>query len=423
MHIKLSHPLACRVNKWLRNIYVLLALLHSAPKASYSQILGEDILQGKSEVVLPFQYIGGYILIDVYFHNIIPLKFILDTGASNTILFDRYYPEIFGENYSDTLHVVGSDIGSGIEGYIVRNGSFKIKDSKTLIRDYIVLSHDYVNLEERIGVKIDGILGSEFFKRLTLEIDYQRKKLRIHNPDKFKPHKKDVAINTQIINGKPYIPTSINIGAKEIPINLLLDTGASVSLIINSDSDSLITLPKGSIPGYLGSGLSGDIMGHIGLISLLNLGPIRMQNLFTRFQNISDSTSIDVVRNGLIGNVLLSKFNMTIDYIKGKVYLKPNKYFKKKIEVDKSGLVLHAIGHELRKYIVHYVYPDSPAAQAGLVKGDIITKVGRCKTKNHRLEEIIKKFRGKSGKRLKVQYLRGATLLKKELILRPLIIQ
>ena len=46
------------------------------------------------KVEIPFEYINGFIVVDIIFEKVLPLKFILDTGAENTILLKRTYTDL-----------------------------------------------------------------------------------------------------------------------------------------------------------------------------------------------------------------------------------------------------------------------------------------------------------------------------------------
>ncbi len=409
-------------HKHLLIIFVVLIVSH---KNLYSQFLGSDLLSTKENVTIPFQLIGGFIIIDIKYNNIIPQKYIFDTGAANTILFDKNLPDIFNVKYSDTIKIVGADINKGIDAYIARNGNFELTDLNTTVkRDYIILAKDYLNLEKSLGVKIGGILGADFFKRLTVKIDYCKKTLVLSNPDFTKIPKNYTKLIAKIINGKPYINAIINLDSKPYNLRLLLDTGASTSIIINKNTENDIVFPDGLIHGYLGSGLSGNILGHLGIVQQLTIGEHNFNNIIGNFQNTElDSTNenITLYRNGLLGSTILSRFNIIIDYIQGFVYLKPNKDFDDKFKVDKSGLVLHAFGEKLNQFVIHYVYPDSPASGSGLKKGDVILKFQGCKSANLRLDQVSRKLQGKNGKIIALQILRDNVIMEKQFNLRPLI--
>lgn len=403
---------------------LLLIFCMLIPYASHAQYIGEDVLRGEKSVSVPFSSIGGFIVVKLNYNGIIPLNFIFDTGASNTILFDRTYADIFNTAYTDTIEVIGADIIGGLDGYVARQGTFTIANAGINVdRDYIVLSEDIIRLEESLGVPIHGILGSNFFRRLTLKINYVKRTITLYNPSKYNTPAKYEKIDSEVVNGKPYINTNITTDSTSATIQVLLDTGADVSTILHSNVSNSVTIPQNSVPGYLGTGLSGHIVGYIGRLESLSIGSNTFSQLIANYQEIEiDSLSPpSASRAGIIGNTILSRFHIIIDFIKGEVYLKPNKYARTKFKTDKSGLVLNAFGENLNLFVVHYVYPNSAAHTAGIRRGDIIEKVGRCKSKSLTLNKIMKNFQRKPGKTIRLTLLRNGSSFTTRLILKELI--
>jgi len=280
------------------------------PYASHAQYIGEDVLRGEKSVSVPFSNIGGFIVVKLNYNGII-------------ILFDRTYADIFNTAYTDTIEVIGADIIGGLDGYVARQGTFTIANAGINVdRDYIVLSEDIIRLEESLGVPIHGILGSNFFRRLTLKINYVKRTITLYNPSKYNTPAKYEKIDSEVVNGKPYINTNITTDSTSATIQVLLDTGADVSTILHSNVSNSVTIPQNSVPGYLGTGLSGHIVG---------------------------------------------------------------------------------------------------AHTAGIRRGDIIEKVGRCKSKSLTLNKIMKKFQRKPGKTIRLTLLRNGSSFTTRLILKELI--
>ena len=74
---------------------ILPHLLKSNPQS-------HPLLGTQNEIILPFDYYQGFIIVDIIFHKKIPLKFILDTGAENSVLLKatkRVDSEVFLTNY------------------------------------------------------------------------------------------------------------------------------------------------------------------------------------------------------------------------------------------------------------------------------------------------------------------------------------
>jgi C-terminal processing protease CtpA/Prc len=126
-------------------------------------------------------------------------------------------------------------------------------------------------------------------------------------------------------------------------------------------------------------------------------------------------------RNGIIGNQLLDRFTLIIDYIHNRVFVQPNPYFKKKFEFDRSGLFITASGAGLSKFIVFVVVPSSPAAKAGIVSGDEIKSINGVPASFFKLQDLMYKFRGKVGKKINMVILRNGERIRMELRLEDLI--
>lgn len=397
-------------SSYMTTLYKILVLTILLPIQGNSQMIGDDLLRGRKKLTIPFELVGNYIVLDIIYNGIVPLKFIYDTGANNTILFEKTYPEIFYTQYSDTMKIIGADANQALNGYIVRNGTFRIANANTknISRDYVVLSENYIKMESSLGVKIDGILGNDFFKRLTIEINYPKKRLTLWHPDKIKIHKKyETTLPITIKNGKPYVECGIDINSNTTQANLLIDTGAGTTLLLNENEN--IQIPQNAILSFLGNGLTGDMQGHVGIIQKLNIADIVFETFIGSFQKI-DSTYLDsniiIHRDGIIGNTILSRFDIILDMVNEKMYISKNKYFDRELMQDKSGLIIHAFGEKLRDYVVFYVYPDSPADKAGIRKDDIILRINRCKSKKIKLNKLLNKL-SKEGKTITLSILRN----------------
>jgi len=82
---------------------------------------------------------------------------------------------------------------------------------------------------------------------------------------------------------------------------------------------------------------------------------------------------------GLIGNDILRRFNIIINYEKEDIYLKPNKHFLDAFDYSYSGLELYMIEGII---IAGDVAKGSPAEAAGILEGDQIISVNNNLTQN-----------------------------------------
>lgn len=385
-----------------------------------SYLLGEY-----EEIVVPFTYANGFILVDVIFQRLLPLKFIVDTGAENSILLKKEYTDLLKTPYHKKIKLYGSDLSDEVTAYVCNGTYLQFLNSRSVRHNILVLENDFVHLDEYIGTRVDGILGAEFFKGLIIKIDYKKFELVLIDPSKFNKSrvKNYEVLDIEIINSKPYLKsvTEVKAGLK-VKTRLLIDTGAALTALFHHNTDSLLNTSGLIVKGSLGKGLGGDIEGFSGRIHRLQIGQFNFNNLLSSFQEI-DSLLLGpekVVRNGLIGNMLLERFEVFIDFHEAKLYLKAKKNYNKDFEYDKSGMTVFAYGNTLNKYYVRYVTENSPASDADIRPGDIILKIGLFSYKWYSLRQLNGVFSSRNGRRVKLKLKRGDEILIKELVLRDL---
>jgi C-terminal processing protease CtpA/Prc len=126
-------------------------------------------------------------------------------------------------------------------------------------------------------------------------------------------------------------------------------------------------------------------------------------------------------RNGLIGTQLLTRFQVFIDYVNEKLYLRAVGNYNRKFKMDKSGLFIFAMGQNLNIYIVQDTIDDSPASEADIRPGDIIKKVQGLPSTLYSLDNLLRIFQKREGKVIRLVIQRGQETLKKRIRLRELI--
>ena len=382
------------------------------------------IRSNSRKVEIPFEYDNNFIIVKVLFNGTFPLKFIFDTGAEHTILTKREITDLLQINYQREFKVMGSDMETVLTAYLAQGVNMQLNTLYAANRSILVLEDDYFKFEEFAGINVQGVLGADFFRRFVVEINYRRRVITLIDPAHFKPPSKLKAIDVEIQRNKPYLQTQTAITpANSLDTKLLIDTGASIAYLIHTNTHPDLKLPEQVILSNIGMGLGGFIEGFMGRIHKLDIGGHELQQVTTNFQDVSEEIDSAYLnqRNGIIGNVILSRFTVTIDYIHDKMYLQPNKEFKKKFKHDRSGLMLANTGPSLNTYTVFFVTPGSPADEAGIQKGDEIRTFRNLPASFVSLVDINKKLRGKPGKTIKLGLKRGEEKFKVKFKLRELI--
>lgn len=404
-------------------ILLLVALFHFAAGAQRPDM---EIGRGQKRIDIPFSYTNGFIIVNVIFDDFLPLQFIFDTGAEYTILSKREITDFLRIDYQRRLPIMGADLSTELYAYLAQGINLQVGDIKAVNRSVLVLEEDYFHFEEYTGVNVQGILGSDFFRRFIVQIDYRRAVISLYDPQHFElPGKGYQELPIEIERGKPYLLATVNFHPDTaIQVRLLLDTGAGLALLLHTDTHPGLKLPDRVIPSNLGAGLGGFLRGYMGRIQKLDVGPFVFKEVTAQFQKLPeglDTARMAFNRNGIVGNEVLGRFTLILDYMKGRAYVAPNRFFKDKFTHDRSGLLLAATGMQLNEFLVYGVVPGSPAYQAGLRVGDEVTAINGLPAAFFNLASISRKLRKQVGKKVSLRISRGDTNMRFTFLLRELI--
>lgn len=400
-----------------------LALLWAWPSSAQS---GFYIPKYQRQVDIPFEYVNNFIILTLQFNRTLPLKFILDTGAEHTIISKREITDLMGVDYEREYRMKGADLTTELIAYLVRRVRFEIPDKLLAPSvDILVLQEDYFRFEEYAGVDVHGILSASVFSRYFIKINYERRVITLYERDHYQPAQAGfLKTPVEVLRNKIYMNTRLQIRPdSSINIKLLVDTGAGLPLLLFSNTDSLLRPPANALSSNIGMGLGGYLEGFVGRTQMLELGQFSQKGIITYFQTLDTVLDAEYLnhRNGLIGNILLDRFQVVFDYQDEVIWLKPAKSYSEGFVYDRSGLNVIASGVNLNTFSIQSVLPNSPAAEVDLRKGDVILRVGRTPTVLMSLGDIQRKFQKSAGKKVKVVVRRDGVRLKKQVVLRDLI--
>ncbi len=391
----------------------------------FGQIHDMSLLKGARKVDIPFEYVNNFIVVKLIFNRTFPLKFIFDTGAEHTILTKREITDLLNVNYLREFKVLGSDMKTELTAYLANDIHLKINNIVFFNHSILVLEDDYFRFDEFAGVNVQGILGADLFRRFIVKVNYQRRVITLYDPKYFSPPQDFREIPVELKRNKPYLfaDALFQDQQEESDVKLLVDTGASLALLLHTDTDSTFHLPPNVILSNIGMGLGGFLVGYVGRISQLDMSGYNLTQVLTNFQDTNPDIDPDFLnnRNGIIGNQLLFRFTIIIDYVRSKMYLKPNRHFDEKFQYDKSGISLAASGVSLNNYTILYLVPGSPAEEVGLQKGDEVKKINGWPVSFFSLEDMNRKLRKKTGKCIRLVVRRNGERLKFRFRLRPLL--
>lgn len=128
-----------------------------------------------------------------------------------------------------------------------------------------------------------------------------------------------------------------------------------------------------------GEGLGGAIDMELMVLKEVKIGPYRFKNVPSYiFEDENNVTSYPYM-GGLIGNDILRRFNVIINYEKGDIHITPNKHYGEEFDYSYTGLELYYIQGLI---LAGDVAKGSPAEAAGLMEGDEVLAVNKNFSQN-----------------------------------------
>ena len=194
----------------------------------------------------------------------------------------------------------------------------------------------------------------------------------------------------------------------------MIDTGASLAAWLALFTNEQLSLPDKTIPALLGQGLSGQISGENGRILKLKVGEFEFKNPVVSFPDSSSVYGIidNKLRNGSIGNDILRRFNLVINYHDKVLLLKPNSDFPDLFSYNLSGMEVEKPHLNLPVYTVFEVIKGSPADLAGVQVDDQISVINHLNTNTLTLDGINSILHGYNSKSVRLKILRNGKALR-----------
>lgn len=406
---------------------------------------------------IPFQLVNNLPIVAVEINGT-PLSFILDTGVKSTILFSLEEADSVQVRNTSPVLLQGLGPGGTVKALKSLNNTVKVGDAIDRNHALYIIFDSSLNFSPRMGIPIHGILGNDFFQNFIVRISYSTQVITVYDPQRF-PLKKcrkceDLPLN--FVSGKPYISLNVASGEKQEEVKLLVDSGSSDVIWLFDDKDFIEESPKNYFNDFLGLGLSGNIFGKRARIPELSLGKYHLKEVNTSFpeENAILKARYYEDRDGSVGGGFLSRFTVTFDYGKKLVRFKKNSKFKDPFHYNMSGLTLEHEGMELvkqerqaavnsnranqndnftrnsvsittevhfslvPKYVVVDVREGSPAALAGIQKGDEVISINGKPCYEYKLHQLIELFSSEEGKRITMEYRRDGAINKTKFYLK-----
>jgi hypothetical protein len=383
---------------------IFFLLLLSTNKLTAQEVFVEPPTRLLTKV--PFiQLTGGVIILRAQLNDFPDsLNFILDTGSSG-ISLDSTTVEYFKLKPVPTERNIKGIAGikkvSFLYNQSLRLGGLKTDSLNFHINDYSLLTSVY-------GEKIDGIIGYSFISCYILKIDNDSLQLSVNSRGSIKYPK----------GGHTLKPAISMLAAQDVRVKdnrtiytrQLFDIGAGLCMIFGKEfiEDSTLFSNKKKRWQKQAEGIGGKVDMELSVLKEAKIGPYKFRNIPVYiFDDVNNITNYPYM-GGILGNDLMRRFNMIINYAGGEIHLLPNKHYNDPFDYSYTGIELYKIDDII---IAGDVAVGSPAEAAGIKEGDEIVAVNKNFTQNLNQYKLAMQV---ANEKLKLIIRRNGELMEKE---------
>ncbi|MES2370970.1 MAG: aspartyl protease family protein [Bacteroidota bacterium] len=333
--------------------------------------------QAKLITRFPFtQLSGGIVIVRAQIDNYPDtLNLVFDTGSGG-ISLDSTTAGYLKVTYVKTEKTIRGIAGIKTVDFTMDH-TLKLPGLETPHLDFHI--NDYELLTSVYGVRIDGIVGYSFFRRYVVRFDYDNQFIEVYTPGTYKyprggqllkPNFSTLPLQMAVLNDE-----------REILSRFIFDTGAGLCFLLSRDfvDDSTVFKKNRKFYPTQAEGLGGKRKMSISIAREIRIGPYKFKRVPVHvFEDDFNVTSYPLL-GGLIGNDILRRFNVVLNYPEQSIHIKPNSHFNESFDYSYTGLGIYQIDGEIR---VVDVMPGSPGDKAGFIPGDVIFSVETNASKN-----------------------------------------
>ncbi len=275
---------------------------------------------GADSVVIPFKYHRGHIWLQATVNGSMVAWFILDSGASAN-MFNA--PAVAPLNLSQSGSLPAVGLGGVDEIPLVRTDSVTIGSLTLLNQIGGIIDLAAIGIQPPAGATAGGLLGHDFLSRFPVLIDYRDSTLTVYDPATYKPPDGGTALDFHLTLLVPTVRASVN----GIEGDFIIDLGNSVGLVLHNQFyrsrglDTVLTDIQ-ELDRSL-TGVGGDARTLSATVPRFRLGNIQLENLPTIIPESTQGLSGSEELAGNIGNLVLERFRVLLDYTESRIYLYP----------------------------------------------------------------------------------------------------
>ncbi len=359
---------------------------------------GVSWLKSAGVARIPFAYRRNHVWLRASVNGGPPADFVYDTGASITVL-DSAYAARAGIRSAGSMAAQGGG-GSG-------GASFATLDSLRVVSpdgDGVAF-HDVKVVVVNVNATLApffwrdcaGILGYDAIAQFVNRIDFDGHLLTLSDPKTFAYAGTGTALPMQLAGHTPVVDITVD---GQYQGGARLDVGSGSGLDLHTPfvrKHGLIAKARRSV-SVTNAGIGGTFESKCVRMRSIAIGPYTVADPLVGLSTVEQGALASEDYAGNLGNAILDRFVITLDYERRQVWLEPGARFGERRNFSQVGADFVKVGDDVR---AARVLAGSPAARAGLVEGDTLTAVDGAPASQADPDALDRKFEdGAPGSRI-----------------------
>lgn len=263
-------------------------------------------------VTVPFEYPSSEIVIQATINGTRELRFIVDTGATQSII-DKTIARQIGTLTASNLSMT---TGAGsIQTEALKVDKLTIGDLQ--LNNIPFATADLSTFGVAQAARPAGLIGANVLKRFLMTIDYENQKLTFADPTKVVIPEGATTVNTKPSLGMAGMAVEGNIDGKQ-KVTFLIDTGAAFNNIAESKVKNVLSGPLYRV-GML-KGLDGKVVQTASArFNYLDLDGMRVEKpvFSVAPQALAGQMTTGIIQSkdlAILGNPTLGRYTVSFDY-------------------------------------------------------------------------------------------------------------
>lgn len=376
---------------------------------------------GFETVTIPLELSNGIPAVRCRLNDSEPFYAALDTG-SQAILVDRARASEAGLRTTGTLR--GRGAGGEHAAAAMTGATLRLEGLALRVRGSVVVFDLHGPTPCQDGPVAGALIGSELFKSLVVELDFEGRRMTLRDPRTFVYSGKGVEVPLSLRNDLPEIRATFTVpGRAPAEGRFLVDTGFNGTLLLDHSSVSkhrvLEAVPRTLALANKIRAFGGSAPAVRARLDEMRVAGLALERPIALLLHKSEA-GFPAGPDGIVGSGFLKRFTVIFDYSRKRMILEPNSRYGEPFEATMTGLSLVDGPAGAGGFRVCGVAERTPADAAGIRPGDVLVEIDGKSTAEMSLEEARQLLR-RAGAVYALAMRRGGHLVRVSLEVRELL--